>query len=94
MYDHSYGVIRSYKISVLGKLVFWGVFHVELVQSKAKETQEIIWEFNRSKKSEEVTQSTISSFIIHEDIRDEVGDAGFHFICKIRIIPILIHILY
>lgn len=44
MYDYSYSVIRSYKISVLGKLVFWGVFHVESVQSKAKEAQEITFE--------------------------------------------------
>lgn len=93
MYDYSYSVIRSYKISVLGKLVFWGVFHVESVQSKAKEAQEITFENSTEARNLRKWLSTMSSFIIHEYIRDKVGDAGYHIICKIGIIPILISIL-
>lgn len=39
MCDHSCSLIRSYGISVWGKLVFWDVFHVESVWGKAKDMQ-------------------------------------------------------
>lgn len=71
--------MRSYEINVLGKLVFWDVFYVESIWSKAKETlrRDDTRGFSRSKKSEEVTHGNVSAFGIPEDIRDEVGGAGF-----------------
>lgn len=79
MYDYSYSVMRFYEINVLGKLVFWDVFYVELIWSKVKEIfrRDDIRGFSRSKKFEEVIYGNVSVFGIFEDIRDEVGGVGF-----------------